>query len=457
MSLRLPHDRPNIILINCDDLGYGDLGCYGSKANVTPHLDRMAAEGLRFTSFCQASSVCSPSRGAMLTGCYPQRIGFGLFEGRGVLFPGQGVGLNPSEVTIARLLKDRGYATSCIGKWHCGDQPAFLPTNHGFDRYFGIPYSNDMGRQVDGQWPPLPLLRDAEVIQAQPDQASLTERYTDEAVRFVHDNAERPFFLYLAHMHVHIPIYTPWRFLKETRNGPYGAAVACVDWSLGVLRHELARLGIEKNTLVLFTSDNGCRCQMGGTNRPLRGTKGTSWEGGFRVPFLAVWPGMIAPGGVSDELLRSVDLLPTLTGLVGASAPTDRVIDGEDLRPLLLEGRSTGADERTMAFYWCNRLEAVREGRWKFHMRRREHEVCELYDLASDVAEQHNLAADRPAEVARLRALGERFRQDLGDAATGNPAAGERPIGRVEDPRPLTAYDPEYPYAVPLYDLPDRG
>jgi arylsulfatase A-like enzyme len=456
MTLRQPLDRPNIILINCDDLGYGDLGCYGSTANTTPHLDRMAAEGLRFTSFCQASSVCSPSRGALMTGCYPQRIGFGLFEGRGVLFPGQGVGLNPSEITMARLLKDRGYATSHLGKWHCGDQPAFLPTNHGFDSYFGIPYSNDMGRQVHWSNPPLPLLRNGEVVQVQPDQASLTERYTDEAVRFVRDHAGEPFFLYLAHMYVHTPIYAPWRFLKETRNGPYGAAVACVDWSLGVLRHELARLGIERNTLVMFTSDNGCRCQMGGANHPLRGTKGTSWGGGFCVPFLAAWPGTIAPGECA-ELLRSVDLLPTLAGLAGALAPADRVIDGTNLRSVLVEGRSQTGDARTMPYYWCNRLEAVRCGHWKLHVLRRELEVCELYDLASDIGEKKNVAKDHPEVVAELRRLAEGFRKEFGDAAQGVPIACERPIGNVDNPRPLTEYDPEYPYAVPLYDLPDCG
>jgi len=456
MTLRPAEDRPNFILINCDDLGYGDLGCYGSTANATPHLDRMAAEGLRFTSFCQASSLCSPSRGALLTGCYPQRIGFGLFEGRVVLFPGQGVGLNPREITLARCLKERGYATACIGKWHCGDQPAFLPTNHGFDSYFGIPYSNDMGMQVNSQSPPLPLLRDTAVIQEQPDQASLTERYTEEAVRFLRTHAERPFFLYLAHLYVHIPIYAPWRFLKETRNGPYGAAVACVDWSLGVLRRELASLGLDKHTLVLFTSDNGCRCQMGGSNFPLRGAKGTSWEGGFRVPFLAVWPGRIAPG-VCDELLRSVDLFPSLSALAGAPAPRDRAMDGEDVRGLLLHGRSDGHDRRTMPYYWRNRLEAVRRGHWKLHLRTHDREVCELYDLAEDAGEQRNVASEHPDLVAELKTLADRFRQDLGDAALNLPAHGERPIGRVENPRPLTQYDPEYPYAVPLYDLPDRG
>jgi hypothetical protein len=224
----------------------------------------------------------------------------------------------------------------------------------------------------------------------------------------------------------------------------------------GVLRHELARLGIERNTLVMFTSDNGCRCQMGGTNHPLRGTKGTSWEGGFCVPFLAAWPGTIAPGECA-ELLRSVDLLPTLAGLAGAPAPADRVIDGENLRAVLVEGRSQTGDTRTMPYYWCNRLEAVRRGRWKLHVLRRELEVCELYDLASDIGEKRNVAKDHPEVVAELRRLADGFRKEFGDAAQGAPVACERPVGRVDNPRPLTEYDPEYPYAVPLYDLPDCG
>ena len=231
--------RPNIILINCDDLGYGDLGCYGSTINSTPALDRMAREGMRFTDFYMASPVCSPSRGAMMTGCYPPRIGFGAFEGRLVLFPGHAVGLNPEEITVARLLSDAGYATKLVGKWHCGDQPEFLPTRHGFDSYYGIPYSNDMGRQrEDDTWPPLPLVRDEDVIQQQPDQAALTERYVEESVRFIRDNRDRPFFLYLAHMHVHLPIYPSARFMRESRNGRYGGAVACVDWATDVLLHE---------------------------------------------------------------------------------------------------------------------------------------------------------------------------------------------------------------------------
>lgn len=263
--------RPNIILINCDDLGYGDLGCYGSPVNQSPAIDALAARGIRLTDFYMASPVCSPSRGGMLTGCYPARIGFGSFDGDLVLFPGVGLGLAPDEHTVAARLRDLGYATMLVGKWHCGDQPGFLPNDHGFDRFFGLPYSNDMGRQAgaDRDFPPLPLMLDDAILQQQPDQAALTERYTAECVRFIREHREEPFFLYLAHMYVHAPIYAPERFLRESSNGPYGAAVACVDWSTSVLMSELAALGLDEDTLVVFTSDNGSRAHSGASNAPL--------------------------------------------------------------------------------------------------------------------------------------------------------------------------------------------
>ncbi|MDP7134262.1 MAG: sulfatase-like hydrolase/transferase, partial [Planctomycetota bacterium] len=295
--------RPNIILINCDDLGYGDLGCYGSEVNKTPALDRMAEEGMRFTDFYQASAVCSPSRGAMLTGCYPRRIGFGSFEGRWVLFPGQAVGLNQEEKTVASLLKEQGYATMLVGKWHCGDQPEFLPTRHGFDHYYGIPYSNDMGRQAGREhYPPLPLMDDDAVIQEQPDQASITERYVERSVRFIRENRGQPFFLYFAHMYVHLPLYAPQRFLRQSENGSYGAAVECIDWAASVLFDEIKELGLDENTLIVFTSDNGSRGRdEGGSNSPLRAQKGTTWEGGQRVPCIVRWPGKVPAGKMSSE------------------------------------------------------------------------------------------------------------------------------------------------------------
>jgi arylsulfatase A len=453
------NQKPNIILINCDDLGYGDLGCYGSEVNSTPTLDRMAHEGLRFTDFYMASPVCSPSRGAMMTGCYPPRIGFGSFDGRWVLFPGQPVGLNPEETTIARLLQDTGYATKLIGKWHCGDQPEFLPTRHGFDSYYGIPYSNDMGRQKpDDTYPPLPLLRDDAVIQQQPDQVSLTERYVEESVRFIRENRDRPFFLYLAHMYVHLPVYVPERFMRESKNGRYGGAVACVDWAASVLLHELRELGLDENTLVVFTSDNGSRCRdEGGSNGPLRGTKGTTWEGGQRVPCVMRWPAGIPAGSECRGLSSSMDLFPTLAEMAGAQVPTDRTIDGRSILPLMRSGGQDPSPRETLFYYRLNNLEAVRKHNWKLHFRKADQVMCELYDLDADPGETTDLAEQRPDIVAELTDVADAARQDLGDEATGVEAHDVRPIGRVESPDTLTHYDPDHPYIIAMYDLKDRG
>jgi arylsulfatase A len=455
---------PNIILINCDDLGYGDLGCYGSEINTTPALDRMAAEGMRFTDFYMASSVCSPSRGAMLTGCYPRRIGFGSFDGRGVLFPGQEVGLHPEEITFAELLRREGYATKIVGKWHCGDQPEFLPTRHGFESYYGLPYSNDMGRQAarDGkappEYPPLPLMRDEEVIQQQPDQAGLTERYVEESVRFIRENCSKPFLLYLAHMHVHLPIYAPERFLKESKNGRYGAAVECIDWATNVLLSELRRLAIDEQTLVVFTSDNGSRARNeGGSNAPLRGTKCTTWEGGMRVPCIMRWPGKIPAGTVCPEMATAMDFYPTFARLANAPLPDDRMIDGRDILPLMLGEPDARSPHEAFFYYYTNTLEAVRSGKWKLHVIKDCKETRQLYDLQSDPGETTNLAGKHPDVEAHLLAQLEACRADLGDAATDSPGTNLRPLGRVKSPDTLTHFDPEHPYICALYDLPERG
>jgi len=447
---------PNIVLINCDDLGYGDLGCYGSQVNDTPAIDRMAAEGGRFTDFYMVSPVCSASRAGMLTGCYPARIGFG---GYSVLFPGQAEGLHRDECTIAEILKQRGYATRHIGKWHCGDQPEFLPTQFGFDGYFGIPYSNDMGRQKeDDTHPPLPLLRDETVIQEQPDQTSITERYTEDAVRFVRANADRPFFLYLAHMHVHLPHFPPAHFLAASRNGPYGGAVKTIDWSTDVILDELRELGIEKNTLVVFTSDNGSNTRFNGSNAPLRGRKGQTWEGGQRVPCIMRWPGVIPAGTECNGIAASIDFLPTFAALAGGEAPRDRMIDGLDISNLLR--RPDAQSPRDTFFYYSgNRLDAVRQGPWKLFVGRpgSEGPLQELYNLDDDIAESNDVHDKHPDVVAALTKLTEDCRKDIGDQHLGVAGANCRPIGRVKNPVPLTTYDPAHPYIMAMYDTEDRG
>ena len=483
----MPDAPPNVVLINCDDLGYGDLGCYGSEVHATPHLDRMAAEGARFRDFLMASPVCSPSRAAMLTGSYPLRIGFGGASGGGlggVLFPGWPIGLHPDEVTIAKALRQVGYATMAIGKWHCGDQPDFLPTNHGFDEWYGIPYSNDMGRQIaaDGEpsddemrtvlegmgvtlpWlrPPLPLMDGTDVVEEQPDQASLVGRYVERAVRFLRSSGAdgRPFFLYLAHLYVHLPIYVQPRFLASSRNGPYGGAVEAIDWATGVVLHELRRLGLDEQTLVIFTSDNGALAENrggSGSNAPLRGAKGTTWEGGQRVPCLMRWPGRIPAGVVVDGFASSLDLLPTIAGLCGAAVPVDRTIDGVDVGGLLGLGADPPDPERPFVYILDGTLEAVRSGRWKLHVRKRRRELEELYDLAADPGETTDVSSDHPKMVAALRAHLDEFRADLGDDATGVVGRGVRPIGRVDEARPLTTFDPDHPYYAAEYDLPHRG
>ncbi len=476
--------KPNIILINCDDMGYGDLGCYGSQVNRTPALDAMAAKGVRFTDFYMAAPVCSPSRGAMLTGCYPNRIGFDDFNGVPVLFPGHAVGLNPGENTIASLLKEQGYATQLVGKWHCGDQPEFLPTRHGFDHYYGLPYSNDMGRQnrpgdlawldrIEGHaetqyydrtrpetkdYPPLPLMEDEQVIQEQPDQAGLTERYVERCVEFIRENRQGPFFLYFAHMYVHRPIIVPEHYLRRSENGNYGAAVEHVDWSVAVILDELRRQGIEEDTLVIFTSDNGSRARdEGGSNAPLRGTKGSTWEGGQRLPCIMYWPGQIAAGRTCGEVVTAMDFLPTLVKLAGGDVPTEPVIDGRDITPLVVG--QEGARSPHEAFYYFRHggLEAVRKGRWKLHVLKKQDEVRELYDLQADIGETRDLYDDHPDVVRELSALIETKRQELGDRTLGIEGTDRRPIGRVENNKPLTQFNPDHPYFAAEYDIPDGG
>ncbi len=462
--------QPNVVLINCDDLGYGDLGCYGSTRNKTPTLDRLAADGVRFDSFYTASPVCSPARGALLTGCYPPRIGFGSFDGLPVLFPGMAMGLPPSEISLARVLADAGYATQAIGKWHCGDQAHFQPTNHGFDHYFGLPYSNDMGRQTDRpefmpELPPLPLIVDGQVVEQQPDQASLTDRYVARALDFIRSSTDQPFLLYLAHMYVHLPIYVQEHFARRSTNGPYGAAVESIDWATSVILDELDARGIADDTIVIFTSDNGSLGdnpppfgsseRIGASNDPLRGTKGTTWEGGQRVPGIIRWPNRIPPGRVNNEITTAMDLYPTLAAVCGGHVPADRIIDGRDVRDLWFG--DAASPHEAFYYYWMNDLEAVRSGKWKLHFSKHGAEQGALYDLEADIGETTDVIFEHPDVVTRLEELAEHARRTLGDARLERTGSEVRPIGRVDNPAPLTEYNPDHPYFMAEYDIGDRG
>ena len=463
--------QPNIILINCDDLGYGDLGCYGSPVNKSPALDKMADEGIRFTDFYMASSVCSPSRASMLTGCYPPRIGFGEFSGRKVLFPGDSIGLSASEITIADLLKTQGYATGMVGKWHCGDQPEFLPTRRGFDSYFGIPYSNDMGiNEVDDENPPLPVVDQETVVQLQPDQANITEEYLERAIDFINENKETPFFLYFAHMYVHLPIYVQERFLNESSNGSYGAAVASVDWVTEEILKELENLGLDEKTLVVFTSDNGSRVRdEGGSNGPLRGIKGTTWEGGMRVPCIMRWPGKINSKQTRSQLLTSMDLFATLATLGGAEIPSDRVVDGNDFSDILLEGPGNRVVRDDFFYYNMNNLEAVRSGKWKLHVgkvkaigtgmnTRFESDIWdspELYNLESDIGETDNVYELEPDVAGLLKDKLDQCRRDIGDESFSVVGENVRPADEVEHAKVLNHVDLNHPLVIAMYDMGD--
>ena len=443
--------QPNIILIFCDDLGYGDLTCYGSELNRTPRLDKMAKEGLRFTDLYVPAPLCTPSRAGLMTGCYPKRVGLDYGYRNGTLFPGDPLGLNPEETTLPQILKNRGYATKMVGKWHLGDQPEFLPEQFGFDSYFGIPFSNDMlpdhEKQEEFQFPPLPLLRGDQVVETDPNQASLTENYLTECVNFIRHTKDGPFFLYFAHMYVHLPIYAPLKFLGQSQNGSYGAAVEHIDHTTGVILDTLSDLGIDENTLVIFTSDNGSNARNGGSNGPLRGNKGSTWEGGMREPCIMRWPGRIQGGTVCEELATTMDFLPTLANLADAELPQDRNIDGHDIQDLILgEGDGTSPYE---AFYYYrrNNLNAVRSGKWKLHV-----DENLLFDLENDIGELKDRYNEQPDVVKRLTELADVCRQDLGDERTGIEGANCRPVGRVENPKPLTSMDWRHPYMVAAYD-----
>ncbi len=439
--------KPNVVVIFIDDLGYADIGPFGATKQKTPNLDRMAAEGMKLTSF-YAAPVCSVSRAQLLTGCYGARVSV-----PGVYFPAGAQGLNPKEVTIAKRLKELGYATQCVGKWHLGDQPEFLPTKQGFDHYFGIPYSNDMQRKSKETGERVvPLVRDDEVAELLTDegQSKVVERCTAEAVGFIRANKDKPFFLYLPHTAVHTPIHAGEKFRGKSANGRFGDWVEEVDWSVGQVLDTLRDLKLAERTLVIFTSDNGpwlIQGADGGSAKPLRAGKGSTWEGGVRVPTIARWPGKIAPKSASDAVAGTIDLLPTCVAIAGGKVPAAPVIDGRDLSPVLF---GTSKDSPREAHYYFSgyTLQAVRQGAWKLAVAAQidafDKITAEdsktnprLYNLDTDIGETTNVANKHPEVVKKLQVLAAKMNDEIG----GNAPKARRPAGVVADPKPLYPID----------------
>jgi arylsulfatase A len=419
--------QPNYILIFCDDLGYGDLGCFGSEKNRTPRIDRLAEEGIRFTNFYSSSPVCTPSRSSLLTGCYPRRVGMHEdYTGHWVLIPRSRRGLHPDELTLPEALKSVGYATACIGKWHLGDQPDHLPTKHGFDYYFGIPYSNDMQSKGRGD-PPLPLVQDATVIEAPADQATLTQRYTKQAIEFIEKHRTQPFFVYLPHTFPHLPLYASKDFHGQSANGRYGDSVEEIDWSTGQILDCLERLKLAENTVVIFTSDNGSNGRGGGSNKPLSGAKGSTMEGGMRVPMIARWPKKIPANSECNDLTTTMDMLPTFCAISGATAP-QKTIDGFDIRDNLFAVEGASSPYKALFYYRRRQLQAVRMGDWKYHLPLNnthpnwtsaeptgKGRPGMLVNLKDDLQETADVAAEYPDIVRQLTQLAEDAAARLGN------------------------------------------
>lgn len=456
---------PNVVVIFIDDLGYADIGPFGGDASLTPNLNQMAEEGMRFTDFVTSTAVCSASRAALLTGCYHTRVGI-----HGALGPDSPVGISDAETTLAEICRSRGYATTAIGKWHLGHHPKFLPIRHGFDSFLGLPYSNDMwplhpanvarmkqDPNAKPIYPPLPLIEDAKVVgpDVSPEtQAELTRMYTERAVKFIDEHKSEPFFLYLPHSMVHVPLYASEAFAGKSGEGLFGDVVMEVDWSVGQILGALKQHGIDKNTLVIFTSDNGPWLSYGdhaGSAGPLREGKGTMFEGGYRVPTLMRWPGTIPAGRTCDELASTIDILPTVAALIGAELPSTE-IDGEDIRPLMFaEADAKSPHEVFYCYYEGGSLQAVRDRQWKLHFPHdyrtlggrqggsggqpaayeRGRIELSLFDLKSDPGERNNVAEQHPAVVERLTAAGEEARRTLGDRLQQRLGTEVRPPGRL--------------------------
>ena len=456
-AARAAERPPNVVIIFTDDQGYADVGVFGAKGFTTPNLDRMAKEGRRFTDWHAAQPVCSASRTALLTGCYPNRIGI-----HGALGPGSKVGIGDREVTIAQLLKPLGYATAIYGKWHLGDRPQFLPTRHGFDEYFGVPYSNDMWpfhpEARPGAYPPLPLYdgdKPAKVGLTHEDQEQLTTQYAEHAVSFIERNQARPFFLYVTPNMPHAPLHVSAKFKGKSERGLYGDVIMEIDWAVGEILAALKKNGLDENTLVIFTSDNGPWLSYGdhaGSAGPLREGKGTTFDGGHREPFIARWPGHIPADTVCPEPAMNIDLLPTIAKLTGAKLP-EHPIDGLDVWPLFAGDSSARNPHDAYYFYYgTNELQAVRSGDWKLFFPHTARSMIgqtpgrdgipgkykplpvalELYNLRDDLGETKNVAAENPEIVKHLETLAEKARDDLGDKLTNRVGKGTREPGRTE-------------------------
>ena len=430
----LPDTRPpNIVIVYADDMGYGDVGVYGGREFDTPNLDSMAGDGVRFTDFYVAQPVCSASRAALLTGCYSNRVGI-----LGALGPKSRTGISDGEVTIAQLVKQKDYTTAIFGKWHLGCQPQFLPLHHGFDEYFGLPYSNDMWPfhpEAPKDYPDLPLMEGDKAVAYNPPMDSLTSRYTERAVAFIEKNRERPFFLYLAHNMPHVPLGVSPRFKGKSRHGLYGDVIMEIDWSVGEILQTLRRLNLDEDTLVIFASDNGPWLSYGehsGHSGPLREGKGTTWEGGVRVPCVMRWPGQIPRGLVCTEPAITIDILPTVARLIGARLPA-HPIDGLDIRSLMTGKEGARSPHDALYFYWNENLEAVRSGRWKMHLPHPYRTLggkeggkggqpvkyedtstrLALFDLVKDPGETQDVSAEHADIMARLKETARRFDEDL--------------------------------------------
>jgi arylsulfatase A-like enzyme len=402
--------KPNIIIFFTDDQGYADVGCYGADGFETPNIDKLASEGIKFMDFYVPATVCTPSRAGLLTGLYPKRVD--LHEA--VLFPFSENGLDPNTFTLAEMLKENGYSTSCIGKWHLGHKEKYMPNNHGFDQFYGVPYSNDMDnyyyKHIDFQAPPLPFYRNTALIGEGVDQRYLTKMYTEETVAQIKNrNKDNPFFIYLAHNMPHTPLFASESFLGKSEKGMYGDVIMELDWSVGEIVKTLKEEGIYENTIFIFTSDNGPRV---GSAKPLRGYKAETWEGGQRVPGIITWPIHIPKGKISHELVTTLDLYPTIAKLSGSTIKDNLLMDGIDISKHLLNPEDEVLSERAFYFYARNgNLEAVRVGKWKLHIlksggwdKNKEGDFpVSLYDLEKDISEQNNVAAQYPEIVSRLK------------------------------------------------------